>query len=157
MLEKKVFGLMVTVLSLLMVAFAQGAARQDPVYPWGHVPEGFTLERYVMNADDEVWLSERAQEATGRTCEAYDRQVLKYVGDPSGLTVTMLEPVDRVREALGEGSRIVEDSEGGMVLVNGDDSVVADVDYLWTDVPPYGVMARYELTWCRTGDPATAP
>jgi hypothetical protein len=156
MLVLKVVTLMTLVSSLFLGSFAQDVASQDHASFWAAVPQGFTLERYTMNTDDESWLTGHAREATGKSCARYDRLVLKYVGAPSELTVAMLEPVEMVQETLGEGTRVMERSDGGMLLVNADQSLVADVDYLWTDVPPYGMMARYELTWCHTAEPSVS-
>jgi hypothetical protein len=147
-LDIKALVLFVFTFGLLTLAVAQSAARPASFVDWPSAPAGFTLERLFLNADDEAWMSERAQLTQVGPCGAYDRFVLRYVGDPAHVPAHLGQPLHDLRSSLGEDTSVFDADEQGFLWASASTHTVADVDFYVGMVTPRDLMVRYEITVC---------
>lgn len=148
MIEMKAVVLIAFTLGLLTLAVAQSAARPVSFVDWPSAPAGFTLERLFLNADDEAWMSGRAQLTQLGPCGAYDRFVLRYAGDPTHVPAHLGQPLHDLKGILGEDTRLFDADEQGFLWASASSHMVADVDFYVGMVNHQDMMVRYEITMC---------
>lgn len=152
MIELKALILIALTLGVTATAFAQSSSQPSFLLNWVEVPSGFTLEHLFMNVADEAWMSEQALLASTEPCLTYDRVVLRYVGEPSGVPELLGQPLRALGQAIGEGVQVGEASEDGFLWLSADRQMVVDVDLFFGMVNAQELMVRYEFTLCSMSD-----